>query len=614
MESLESLWDEEANGRPFDKSLTRGSKKECNWSHVAICGCVHKWCSSMMDMTRPSNGIGCTRCGKQTIPCCEKTSLVSSVRFQEIKNEWNDITPPSNYFPNSNVKVSWKHMSPKCGCVHKWDAAICARIRQRKGCAICAHQASPCCQQGTVASDVDMMQSWDVLKNKELDPRKLYLGSDKCVWWKCTNVCVDQDDCKHEWFTNICTRRRHGCPFCAGLSIIPCCLSKSLGAPVYNQILLQWDWDKNCDLHPRSLRPASTQPAHWICRESRCGCTHSWVAPPNNRVAIGVSKAKRGCPFCTTNPQFICCKFHCRSLSQWLSKEKLLCIINNLNLDLNHVPLASNKPFQFRCTECTHVFVAQVCQVTANRGGWCPYCAHKRVCGSPSCSTCRMKCVMATCYKMARRQTKITRKWYCESCLADCIANDPNETPLQLRAKISLEIYFLAELQNLDESRMFYNPTSWDCAIYPGLAFKPDCAYIFSRHNRLLKTCGAEKINKHKIGYILQLEIIEESRASHSAARSISDKDREAQIRQVFQPVPMGFLYVTVAHTKHTCAHADDIYFQKSRSGIDSITSNTEYALIPARADAFRELVVSTLAQLFEMLDTQLDGTRCLGH
>ena len=96
-----------------------------------------------------------------------------------------------------------------------------------------------------------------------------------------------------------------------------------------------------------------------------------------------------------------------------------------------------------------------------------------------------------------------------------------------------MEIYFLAELQRLDTSFIWSNPTTWDCPIFPGLGFKPD--YI-----------------------------------------SIPDHERELQIRERFYGIPIGLLYVTIAHTNHGCAHLDDVYFHKVQAKNECV-----YELLP---------------------------------
>ncbi len=79
-----------------------------------------------------------------------------------------------------------------------------------------------------------------------------------------------------------------------------------------------------------------------------------------------------------------------------------------------------------------------------------------------------------------------------------------------------------------------------------------------------------------KICYLIQLEILEEGRKQHSLARHIPDEDRELEIRDVFALIPMGFLYVSMAHNRHLTAHPDDVFFRRAHNseGFTSLLSS----------------------------------------
>jgi hypothetical protein len=613
--SLESLLCYYSSKNPIPLlSYTQGSGKICYWNHIADdCGCIHEWAAQISNMTTPSNTIGCGKChgrGGDT-PCCDKKSLVGNERFQQIKDEWNDTSSPSMYYPLSHHKVSWRHVSNICGCTHIWDCEIYNRIGNGVNCSQCSRvggKSPPCCNVGTVSSDPRLMKEWDFVKNTllGLDPTKLYLGSGIKAHWKCENTCQGQLDCKHEWVAEICNRKKTNCPHCASQTMIPCCKNRSLASDIYANILLQLDFDENKNIDPRLLYPSSNHDLDWVCRDALCGCVHKWKSSPNQRIIIGSAIPKKGCQYCSFPPRKICCENHPSSLLQWKDKEKLRCIVNDNNSNLALVAIMSCVYLKFNCLTCNHLFIILLSNVTrTNAPSWCHFCSRNRVCGSPTCTTCKMKCQMGTCSKVARRQTKITRVWYCDSCLLDCIQRNPQETPLINRAKVSLEIYILCEIQRLDTCGIWSIPTTWDCAVLYGLNFKPDMIFIFDENNSLYETCGACKINSREIGYILQVEIIEESRKTHSLARNPSDSQRELEIRQTFHGIPIGMLYITVAHVKHLYAHQDDVFFHK----VDQ-----EYQLLPDRVEAFQIRAQQVLDTLFDMFENHEDGTRFIGH
>ncbi len=196
-------------------------------------------------------------------------------------------------------------------------------------------------------------------------------------------------------------------------------------------------------------------------------------------------------------------------------------------------------------------------------------------------------------------------------CFKDCVERDPNETPIQFRAKISLEIYVVAYLQTIamsgtcEYSHLWAYPTVWDCAIYPNLSYRPDYVFMFGHNNELFEICGACKINAQEISYALQVEIIEESRASHSCHRAVEDVVRELEIRAEFPNIPYGFLYVTVAHLRHKLAHVEDIFFQKN---------DKEYEVIPSKVGLFETRMRLVCQVLCEMFETRENGTRYIGY
>ncbi len=87
-----------------------------------------------------------------------------------------------------------------------------------------------------------------------------------------------------------------------------------------------------------------------------------------------------------------------------------------------------------------------------SKGQFCRFC-RGFVCGDDNCLKCAKQCIMAKCSRKARKQTAITKMWYCDEHFKDCITRNPNETPLVHRAKISIEIYTLAELQRISIKR-----------------------------------------------------------------------------------------------------------------------------------------------------------------
>ena len=168
-----------------------------------------------------------------------------------------------------------------------------------------------------------------------------------------------------------------------------------------------------------------------------------------------------------------------------------------------------------------------------------------------------------------------------------------------------------AELQRLSRNTphqyIWSEPTSWDCAILPGLSYKPDNIWVFGKHSDIFSTSGACKINSNLVGHVIVLEILEVGIEQHSAARAVPDEYRESEIRQVFFPQPVDFLYVVVAAYNHRDAHPEDQFFTKN-------TGSFEYSVVDTRQDAWTERVRQVLVCLEEMYTQKKGCTVFIGH
>lgn len=86
----------------------------------------------------------------------------------------------------------------------------------------------------------ELIEEWDVDKNKVITPDIYSAGNNKKVWWKCENG--------HLWKASINTRgvRKLGCPYCAGQRVIAgendfesWCQKNNV------KLLEEWDYEKN---------------------------------------------------------------------------------------------------------------------------------------------------------------------------------------------------------------------------------------------------------------------------------------------------------------------------------------------------------------------------------
>lgn len=211
-------YDYELNQHINLDKLTYGSDKEINWicrKKLNICGCIHRWTSATKNRTK-KNATGCPYC------CItpQKTDYHLSLKNlrPDLIEEWdydnNGDKKPENYTISSNIKINWKCIKnvDTCGCVHKWPSSIYDRTRidGPKGC--------PYCCEGNKKVDYhksisflrpDLLPEWNYLKNGEIKPEEISLGSNIIANWICS---LDND---HEYPMEIYKRCKlnSGCKY-----------------------------------------------------------------------------------------------------------------------------------------------------------------------------------------------------------------------------------------------------------------------------------------------------------------------------------------------------------------------------------------------------------------
>src|SRR5262245_16489455 len=94
---------------------------------------------------------------------------------------------------------------------------------------------------GHLADMPELLRSLDPQRNGDIDPRRIALGSDKTLWWRCPKGP------DHVWRTRVYRRAGGaGCPFCRGrrVSVTNCLVT------VAPEVALDWHPTKNGTLTP----------------------------------------------------------------------------------------------------------------------------------------------------------------------------------------------------------------------------------------------------------------------------------------------------------------------------------------------------------------------------
>ena len=126
--------------------------------------------------------------------------------YPELVDEWHptlngDLTP-DKMFPRSSKSVWWR--CSKCG--KEWEAAISNRTNGT-GCPRCYKEITP--EYNLAFKHPELIDEWHPTLNGELTPDKVFPGSSKSVWWRCSK-------CGKEWEAKVKNRAngKSGCSKC----------------------------------------------------------------------------------------------------------------------------------------------------------------------------------------------------------------------------------------------------------------------------------------------------------------------------------------------------------------------------------------------------------------
>jgi len=146
-------------------------------------------------------GFGCPYCTGRY--ACIENSL--QTLHPELSKEWH-ATKNGNLTPDDIVAFSNKKVWWQCKKGHEWEAVVYSRARG-SGCPFCAGQrvCSDNCLQNLYP---ELAKQWHPVKNGNLTPACVTLGTKKKVWWQCEKG--------HEWEASVANRKKgSGCPDCS---------------------------------------------------------------------------------------------------------------------------------------------------------------------------------------------------------------------------------------------------------------------------------------------------------------------------------------------------------------------------------------------------------------
>lgn len=197
-------------------------------------------------------------------------------------------------------------------------------------------------------------QRWHPTLNAPLTPSDVSAGTNRKVWWLCTEG--------HSYQSSVYVQTTSGCSICAGKEVLE---GFNDFASVCPDLLDEWDYERN-QKSPKEIYAGSTTLVNWVCKtDSR----HKWEARVFSR------RNGRGCPVCnnrlviegvndlaTTHPDIAV---------EW-DEER------NSPLRVNEIVAGSNKVVWWICPKGHHYQMKPNFR-TGQRNGQCAVCENRQI-------------------------------------------------------------------------------------------------------------------------------------------------------------------------------------------------------------------------------------------
>ena len=251
-------------------SVGIGSHKKAVWKGK----CGHEWTAVIRSR---AGGAGCPYCShNMVLPGFNDLEFL----FPDVAQEWSSANLPllpSQVTAFANKKVGWI-----CRNGHEWESLISTRSYGSK-CPYCSGIKILKGFNDLKTTHPDLSKEWSD-KNGELLPSEVKQKSPKNVWWSCSV-------CGHEYQAVVKSRVNGlNCPVCAQRAVKAGYNDLATTEP---EITLEWDYDKNVDIHPAGVSRCSMKSVWW-----KGSCGHSWKDKIFNRTI-----EKTGCIYCEKERQ-----------------------------------------------------------------------------------------------------------------------------------------------------------------------------------------------------------------------------------------------------------------------------------------------------------------------
>ncbi|MDH6240210.1 zinc-ribbon domain-containing protein, partial [Aurantimicrobium minutum] len=258
-------WDLERNAPLTPEEVSVGSNKKVFW----LCPKGHSY------QTQPyarGKGANCPYCsGKGVLQGFNDLATTHPDLAREWDLERNAPLTPEEVSVGSNKKVFW--LCPKG---HSYCSAITSR-RVGSSCVYCAGKEVLQGFNDLATTHPDLAREWDLERNAPLTPEEVSVGSNKKVFWLCSEG--------HSYTSFIYSRvSGRNCPVCAGKEVLQ---GFNDLATTHPDLAREWDLERNAPLTPQTVSAGRATKIYWLCPEG-----HSFQS------SIASRSWGRGCPKC----------------------------------------------------------------------------------------------------------------------------------------------------------------------------------------------------------------------------------------------------------------------------------------------------------------------------
>ncbi|MBB2903574.1 putative Zn-finger protein [Kineococcus radiotolerans] len=268
---MAAQWHPQRNGALTPHDVTAASDRKVWW----LCPAQHAYSAAVGHRTR--NHSGCPYCSGRAVLAGFNDMATTHPRLAA---QWhphlNEDLTPRQVRAGTNRKFWWV-----CERGHEWHALASHRASKGVGCPYCANKKVLGGVNDLTATHPQLAEEWDGQRNGALSPTQVVAGSDKVVWWRCSQG--------HAYDSPVSRRtgpRASGCPYCSGRRPVA---GVSDLASTHPHLAMQWHPTRNSERSPQTVSRASGGSVWW-----QCATGHEW------RELISVRTARAtACPGCT---------------------------------------------------------------------------------------------------------------------------------------------------------------------------------------------------------------------------------------------------------------------------------------------------------------------------